>query len=196
MLSAVILAAGRSQRMGEYLKPLLPLEGSTFVERIVETLAHTPTGEIIVVLGFEHERIRQVAELGEARIVVNEQWREGQLSSLRAAVRILSPESRGMLFTPVDHPLVKSATCTALIEAWLRSPEKIVIPRYGRRKGHPAIFPSRLYEPLLHDDLPGGARDLIYREIDSVLFVPVSDPAVIQDIDTPEDYREQIGELP
>jgi molybdenum cofactor cytidylyltransferase len=91
---------------------------------------------------------------------------------------------------------VKPATCTALIEMWQRSPERIVIPRYGERKGHPAIFPSRLYELLLHEDLPGGARDLIYREIDSVLFVPVSDPAVIQDIDTPEDYREQIGELP
>jgi len=196
MLSAVILAAGRSRRMGKHLKPLLPIEGSTFVERIVETIAHTPTGEIIVVLGFAHELIRQIAELGGARIVINKQWQEGQLSSLRTAVRVLSPESRGMLFTPVDHPLVKPATCTALIEMWQRSPERIVIPRYGERKGHPAIFPSRLYEPLLHEDLPGGARDLIYREIDSVLFVPVSDPAVIQDIDTPEDYREQIGELP
>jgi molybdenum cofactor cytidylyltransferase len=101
-----------------------------------------------------------------------------------------------MLFTPVDHPLVQGATYEVLIEQWRLNPDRIVIPRYGGRKGHPAIFPSRLYGPLLRDELPGGARDLIYREMESVLFVPVSDPGVIQDIDTPEDYRQLIGDLP
>jgi molybdenum cofactor cytidylyltransferase len=196
VLSGVVLAAGEARRMGDYLKALMPIEGSTFIERIVGTIARTGVGEIVVVLGFEQERIRQAAGVGEARFVVNEQWREGQLSSLRAAVCSLSQGSEGVLFTPVDHPLVQAATYGVLIEQWKRNPDRIVIPRFEGRKGHPAIFPSRLYGPLLHDELPGGARDLIYREMESVLFVTVSDPGVLQDIDTPDDYRQLIGDLP
>ena len=166
------------------------------MERIVGIMSRAGMTEIIVVAGFEHERVSRTEGIGKARIVVNDRWREGQLSSLRAAVRSLSTESEGILFTPVDHPLVQAATYEAIIGKWNRNPDRIVIPRHGGRKGHPAIFPSRLYGPLLYDELPGGARDLIYREMKSVLFVPVPDPGVIQDIDTIEDYRQLIGEMP
>jgi len=196
VLSAVVLAAGEARRMGSFLKALLPIGDTTFVERIVDVLAQTDSGEIIVVLGYDHARIEREARLDRVRVVVNAQWKQGQLSSLQTAVRNLSPESEGMLFTPVDHPLVQPSTCSALIEQWRKDPGRIVIPRYKGRKGHPAIFPSRLYGPLLHDELPGGARDLIYREMESVLFMPVSDPGVIQDIDTPDDYRRLVGDLP
>jgi len=152
--------------------------------------------EVLVVTGHAHEKIRASVKLQGARLLFNADWQSGQLSSLRTAVRALSPESEGMLFTPVDHPLVNVSSYRALIERWNEQRDRMVIPRYEGRKGHPAIFPSRLYRPLLHDDLEGGARDLIYREMDRVLFVPVNDQGVIEDIDTPEDYRRLIGELP
>lgn len=196
MLSAVVLAAGEARRMGPYLKPLLPLQGGTFLEGIVHTMIRSGADEFLVVVGYEHELITAAVQLPEARFVVNDAWRSGQLSSLQTAVRALSPHSEGMLFTPVDHPLVSLSTYRVLIERWMEDRDSIVIPRYEGRKGHPAIFPARLYGALLHDELQGGARDLIYREMESVLFVPVQDPGVVHDIDTLDDYRRLIGELP
>jgi CTP:molybdopterin cytidylyltransferase MocA len=182
--------------MAPHRKALLPLGGSTFVETVVRTMVGAGLEEVVVVLGHEHERIIDEVRLPEARVEINEEWRQGQLSSLRAAIRALSPGSEGMIFTPVDHPLVELSTYMKLIERWKDSPWSIVIPRCGGRKGHPAIFPSRLYEVLLNEKLPGGARDLIYREFSAVQFVPVSDTGVITDIDTPDDYRRLIGDLP
>lgn len=196
MLSAVVLAAGKARRMGSYVKALLPVKGTTFIERIVHTMVQSGVDETFVVVGYEHARIAREVHLLEARYVVNEAWTHGQLSSLQTAVNALSPDSEGMLFTPVDHPLVNLSTYRVLIEQWMEDRDRLVIPRYEGRKGHPAIFPARLYSALLHDNLQGGARDLIYRELESVLFVPVSDPGVIQDIDTPEDYKRLIGDLP
>jgi CTP:molybdopterin cytidylyltransferase MocA len=196
LLSAVVLAAGEARRMGPYLKPLLPLQGVTFLEGIVHNMIWAGADEFLVVIGHKHERITAAVQLPEARFVVNDAWRSGQLSSLQTAVRALSPESEGMLFTPVDHPLVSLSTYRELIARWMEDRESLVIPRYEGRKGHPAIFPARLYGPLLHDELQDGARDLIYREIQSVGFVPVQDPGVVHDIDTPDDYRRLIGDLP
>jgi molybdenum cofactor cytidylyltransferase len=196
LLSSVVLAAGEARRISPYLKPLLLLQGITFLEGIVHTMIRAGADEFLVVVGHKHERITAAVQLPEARFLVNDAWRNGQLSSLRTAVRALSPESEGMLFTPVDHPLVSLSTYRMLIERWMVDRDSLVIPRYKGRKGHPAIFPARLYGALLHDELQGGARDLIYGEMESVMFVPVQDPGVINDIDTPEDYRRLIGELP
>jgi CTP:molybdopterin cytidylyltransferase MocA len=192
----VVLAAGEARRMGHRLKALLPLQGSTFLEVIVHAMVEAGADECLVVTGYEHERLRASVRIPEARFLVNEDWKSGQLSSLQTAVRALSPESEGMLFTPADHPLVEVSSYRLLIECWREHRDRMVIPRYEGRKGHPAIFPSRLYGPLLHDELQGGARDLIYREKERVLFVSVKDPGVIDDIDTPDDYRRLVGELP
>ena len=196
MLSAVVLAAGESKRMNGRIKALLPIEGTTFIERITACLLRASVDEIIVVLGAAHETVRGKVSLGEAVILINENWERGQLSSLRLGVQNLSTRSEGVLFTPVDHPFVTESTYEVLISVWKEHKEHVVVPAFMGRKGHPALFPRRLYGALLRDDLPNGARDILYREKESVIFVPVGDPGVVQDVDTPEDYRRMTGELP
>jgi molybdenum cofactor cytidylyltransferase len=196
MLSAAVLAAGESKRMEGHLKPLLPYEGRTFLETLVGRLAETGVEEVVVVLGARHGEILERVSLGEARVAINEEWRKGQLSSLLTALARISPRAEGLMFTLADHPLVLPGTYRALIEVWTEDPSRIVIPSFEGRKGHPAVFPSSLFEELKRNDLPGGARDLIYRHADIVTYVPVGDPGVVRDIDTPGDYRDLIGELP
>jgi CTP:molybdopterin cytidylyltransferase MocA len=196
MLSFVVLAAGEARRMGELIKPLLPLRGMTFLEVIVLNMIDAGAGECLVVTGHAHEEIENSVHLPAARFLVNGEWKSGQLSSLQTALRALPPDSEGMLFTPVDHPLVQLSTYRLLKKRWEEQRERMVIPRYQGRKGHPAIFPRRLFDPLLRGHLEGGARDLIYREMDRLHFVDLDDPGVINDIDTPDDYRRLIGELP
>ena len=196
MLSAVVLAAGESKRMNGRIKALLPIEGTTFIERITEFLFRAPVDEVVVVLGAAHETVRAKASLGEAVVLINENWERGQLSSLRLGVQNLSPRSDGVIFTPVDHPFVRESTYEVLIAVWKKNPERVVVPVCSGRKGHPALFPRRVYGALLHDELPNGARDIIYREKGSVIFVPVDDPGVVRDVDTPEDYRRMSEEPP
>ena len=196
MISGIVLAAGRSKRMGGYIKALLPVHGVSFLERIVNSLSSVHVDEILVVLGYRHREIKGAVNLNDARFVINGEWRKGQLSSLRIGVQRLSPGSGGIIFTPVDHPLVEVSTYEELIDTWRHDEGRIVIPTYRGRKGHPALFPERVFGKILHEELPGGARDIIYQERDRTVFLPVDDPGVVYDIDTPDDYKRLIGALP
>jgi molybdenum cofactor cytidylyltransferase len=194
MLSGIVLAAGESRRMEGYIKPLLTIEGITFLERIVDNLKKSDIDEIIVVLGSHFSQIIERVRLEGVTVLINEYWESGQLSSLRHAIENLSPGSEGMLFTLADHPLVKSATYTTLIGFWKLDKRRIIIPTSGGRKGHPAIFPSSTYKVLLSMELPHGARDIIYMNKDIVSYIEVADTGVVEDIDTIDDYRRLIGE--
>jgi molybdenum cofactor cytidylyltransferase len=196
MLSAIVLAAGESRRVCPYIKALMPIGGSTFLEGIVVRLFEARVDEVVVVLGARHAEILAKVGLGGAAVLINEDWERGQLSSLRLGIGALSPASEGALVTPVDHPLVRRSTYETLIASWKESPDRIAVPAHEGRNGHPALFPRRLYGELLRGELPRGARDLIAREGGNLVRVPVDDPGTLRDIDTPEDYRRMIGELP
>jgi molybdenum cofactor cytidylyltransferase len=195
VISAIVLAAGESKRMGSMQKALLPVSGSTFLEKIVKDLRHTESGELIVVLGAESEKVLESTDLRMARVVVNEEWETGQLSSLRAGIRKCSSESEKVLFTLVDHPLVKESTYDAIIRLWKKNRDMIVIPTYNGRRGHPTLFPRALYRKLLNDPLLDGARGLFRKGESPILQTEVDDPGILIDIDTEYDYKRYIGEL-
>ncbi len=189
MLSGIILAAGESSRMKGKIKALLYIDGVTFIEKIVKDMLDSQIDEIFVVLGAYYNEIAKYISPYPVEILRNDDWQSGQLSSLRVALRNLSPDSEGMIFTLVDHPLVRVSTYVKLKERWMGSRDKIVLPLYNGRKGHPTIFPSSLYNELLYGQLPNGARDILYKHRDLIDYVPVDDIGVVRDIDTEEDYK-------
>ncbi len=195
VISGLVLAAGESKRMGSIHKALLRFDGRTSLEKIVTDISHTECEELIVVLGAESEKILERTDVRIARVVVNTEWETGQLSSLRAGIRKCSPESEGVLFTLVDHPLVKESTYEAVIRLWKKNRDMIVIPTHNGRRGHPTLFPRALYCRLLNDPLPDGARGLFREEKSSTLQTEVEDPGILIDIDTMDDYKRYIGEL-
>lgn len=174
-------------------KALLPIEGTTFIEKIIYCLIRTDCAELIVVLGAYYEKIMERVDLRGVKVAVNEEWEEGQLSSLRLGIRNLSPQSEALLFTLVDHPLVKESTYSLLIDEWKKNRTKIIVPTFHGQKGHPALFPGTLYSKVLNDELPDGARGLLRTQKDSVLFVAVEDSGILYDIDTPQDYERRVN---
>ena len=128
------------------------------------------------------------------KVVINHNWQEGQLSSLRMGIINLSPQSEGIIFTPVDHPLVLQSTYNRLCNEWKKDKTRIVLPSYHMRKGHPAIFPASLYNEILCKNFEHGARDILELRRDIIHYVIIEDEGTVRDIDTLEDYNTLIKE--
>jgi molybdenum cofactor cytidylyltransferase len=183
MLAAVILTGGESRRMGSP-KALLPFHGHTFLEHLLEVTEHPRIGVRRVVTGASHAEIVRQVPLPSDVVVMNRSWQRGQLASIRAAIESLrSVETEGMMVALVDHPLITSAVVEALVAAFDRSPRSIVLPTWQGRRGHPVIFPARLYAELYHASDDVGARAVVWAHKNEVLEVPCDEEGVVLDID-------------
>lgn len=173
-------------------KALLPYQGCTFLERLAGLLAPRVL-PLIVVLGHDAERISSAVKLpAGTRVLVNSDYRLGQLSSLQTAIRTLGGSGvAGLLLAPVDHPCVAEETIVALLRLFAAQEPAVAAPTHGGRRGHPVIFSSRLFDELLAAPLDQGARAVVHRHL--VREVPVDDAGILADIDDPEIYRRLIG---
>lgn len=190
-VAAVVLAAGGSTRMGRS-KPLLPLDGGTYLGAVLGTLARGPVGPVVVVLGAEGERVRREVDLGTAVVVHNPEWRRGMLRSLQVgidALQRIAPSARGLLMCLVDTPRFSAATVTALVAAFLRTGAPVVQPAFEGRHGHPVLLSRQLWPELLRASGERGPREVVDAHRDGALEVDVADPWVLRDADTPEEHE-------
>jgi molybdenum cofactor cytidylyltransferase len=193
MLAAAILAAGESRRMGTP-KALLPYHGKTFVEHLIEVTRHPRVGLTRVVLGAHADEIRGKLRADPASIIVNADWRQGQLSSIQAAIRSLPQGgTEGLVLCPVDHPLVSAALVARLIEEFDASGKAIVLPTFQGRRGHPLIFRAPLYPELLAASPAVGARQVVWAHAADLLEVPTEEEGVILNLNDPETLQRALG---
>ena len=194
MIVAVILSAGESSRMGRP-KALLPIDGVRFIEKIVTSLQATRVGQIIAVLGHNAEEMRQKISDLPVSIVINSNYKQGQLSSLVAAIRSIQSSKNsvdGMLVHLVDHPYITAQLVDAMIERFYETKKLIVVPRYRGRRGHPVIFSSALFAEMLAAPVDQGAKAVVHAHRDETLEIDTGDQGVTIDIDTPDEYREHV----
>ena len=174
-------------------KSVLGVDDTTFIARVVDSLLNGGCRDVVAVIGGEAGAAGTAAAEAGARVVVNTAEDSEQIDSLRLALRNLMPGVEGALVLPVDHPLVEVDTVAAVIQAFTRMRPPIARAVHAGVAGHPTLFASDLFEELLHGELAEGARTLIAAHGAEVLDVPVEDPGVTADIDTPEDYRRHVG---
>lgn len=186
-ITAVILAAGESRRIGSP-KPFLTIGDKTFVEVIVERLKTAGIHNVVVVLNHAHRNKLKEISLPDCSCIVNTRPGLGQLYSFQLALRALPSGTRAVLLCLVDHPCVRTETCRLLAAESAESPQKILIPTFRGRKGHPVVFPRLLFQELLHTPLGLGAHSVVHEHSERVLLVPVSDEGVVLDIDTRQEY--------
>ncbi len=190
-VSAILLAAGRSRRMGE-CKQLLPLEGRPAVVRVVETLLAGGADGIVVVVNPEGMEIEAAVAGHPVTVTVNPLPDSDMAGSVRVGLSRVPAGAGGVLVCLADTPLVTAATCRRLIHEHTRTPDAILIPTHRGRKGHPTLFPRSLIEAI---HLEPTLRDLIGANAHRVALLEVPDPGVTEDMDTPEDYRRIEGRL-
>lgn len=196
MIAAIVLAAGKSERMGRP-KALLPLDGSTFLQHLYDLLKNFSLGEVRVVLGSQAEEIKAGINIPETDIVINPDYEKGMLSSFQAGLVALQKKApEAVILCPVDHPNISVSLIELIIGNFHSSKAEIIIPTRGGRRGHPVLFAGSLFGELLSAPLDVGARYVIHKFPEKVLEVETDEPGVIQDIDAPEDYRELTGKNP
>lgn len=187
-MKGIILAAGESRRMG-YPKALLPIQGTTFLGHLIETL-RGQVDPLVVVLGAEAERIRAaVAIPGDVAVVVNENYAQGQLSSLKRALR--RRDSDAALVALVDHPCIGPELVALLVRTYYEKRPPLLIPTYHGRRGHPMIFGGELFGELMEAPLDQGARVVVRRH--SALELEVEEAGILHDLDDPETYTKVTG---
>lgn len=199
MIRAVILAAGRSSRMGTPKAGLrVSVGGPTFAAAVVTTLQRAGLDDITIVAGAHPDAVRAaVAGLDGVRVIDHPAWPAGQLSSLLAGLEaVASPDLEALLVTLVDIPRVAPATVAHLLETWRRTRAPIVRPAIGEKHGHPVIFDRATFADLRAAPLDVGAKAVIRAWRDQVLDVATDDAGVLVDVDTPEDYARLSGEGP
>ncbi len=192
--AAIILAAGASSRMG-FPKPLLTIAGQTFIDRLIETFGAC-CEPVIAVLGHHSAEIRAgMVRASEALIAINPSPESGMLSSLQAGLRSVPPCCRSVFFHPCDMPGIGLATLQLLIGELEASPPGILaaVPTLNGKRGHPVLMRSSWIPSFLALDPAASARGLLESALESVLEVPVADPAARLDFDTREEFERVFG---
>lgn len=190
MICGIVLAAGRSRRMGEP-KAFLRAGGRTFLEHAVRVMEDGGCELVIVVTGpMSDETARHIAEdaaMLDAGIAVNPDPDSEQADSLRIALFALPPETTAVVVAPVDVPGVSGDLVRSVIDAWRRTGAPVAVPARDGRHGHPVLFDRRVFSELMRSELPEGARSVVHAHARDLAEVPVD--ALPADVDTPEDYR-------
>jgi len=241
-LSAIILAAGKSSRMGRP-KALLKWQGKTFLENICVNLIKAGVENIVVVTNSSinkkcmpranevtrkawscRGRLAKPFQAGQGdssnplssrmsrskhreggaqsagvcnlptfplshflTYTINPNPEQGMLSSFRCGLRALESTDANVMLCLTDHPMVKIETYKSLIKAARK--DKIIIPKFNKRRGHPVIFGADFISELLENDCPEGARTIVRTHPESVEEILVDDSGILLDIDTPEEAR-------
>jgi len=184
-VTAILLAAGSSKRMGQP-KQLLPLGNKPVIRHCLDNLVAAGIKDIVVVLSQRESEILNSMKDLPVQIVFNENPESEMAESVRIGLRTLTDFSTGVLVHLSDHPLVSAKTLKSIVQCHLEIPDKIIIPQYKGKRGHPSLFPK----PVIDEIFVGlTLRDIIKRDSSRIKFLDVDDEGVILDMDTKEDYE-------
>jgi len=173
------------------IKALLDFDGSTCIERVLIACRDGGTAPPIVVLGPEHDTVTERLLLRDHRVVINPNRERGQTSSLLVGLSVMPKDADGFLIFPVDHPLVTAAHVQSLLQNFAQRSQGTDIVAYSvaGKRGHPVAVSTRLLPEFLALPSDGSARTVLNAIAARVFYMASNDPAVISDMDTPDDYR-------
>jgi molybdenum cofactor cytidylyltransferase len=197
MISAIVLAAGESKRMGK-TKQLLDVGGKPLLQHILEGIHQTQVDEVILVLGHEAEQIQKKITTFGAKVVLNPDYRQGMITSIRQGLQALDPRSEAFFIVLGDQPGIKPGVYNLLIREFRnRFPGKtIFLPAYKGRKGHPALFSVKYRHDASRIEGDRGFREVLEMVPQEVFLVELESESIVHDLDTPEQYQNFIGKKP
>ena len=188
MVSAILLAAGESRRMGKP-KQLMPFGKSTILEQAIDNLLSSKINEVIVVLGHRAEDMIKAIATRPVKIAINPVYHQGMSTSIVTGLNLIDDRTQAVMLVLADQPLVDSKIINRLIEEFCKHNKGIIVPVYQGRKGHPVIFSIKYKKELLGLTGDTGGKQIINQHPDDILKVAVGSESINIDIDTMNDYQ-------
>jgi molybdenum cofactor cytidylyltransferase len=189
LISAVVLAAGRSRRMGQP-KMALPWGDTSVIGRVVQVLEQAGLADILVVTGGAQEAVRAALQGSPARLVHNPGYAEGEmLSSLQVGLAALPETCDAALVALGDQPQIQPQVVAALLERYRATHADLVVPSFAMHRGHPWIVGRSLWPEIAALQPPHTLRHLLQAHAGSIDYLPVDTDSILADLDTPQDYR-------
>jgi molybdenum cofactor cytidylyltransferase len=187
-ISAIILAAGQSKRMGQP-KMLLPWENTTVLGKVIETIQQAGVEDILVVTGGARDEVEKIAAKNNARVIHNQDYATNDmLESIQLGLRGQKTQSEATLICLGDQPQVEERSVRDVCDVFCKNKSSIVVPSYQMRRGHPWLIARELWDEVLQMRAPKSMRDFLNAHKNEVLYVEYDSPSILQDLDTPADY--------
>ncbi|MDX9729667.1 MAG: nucleotidyltransferase family protein [Bacteroidales bacterium] len=189
---AIVLAAGESRRMGSP-KMLLPYNDVTVIEQVIRNLLDSDIDRVVIVLGANREKIMTVTRSYDVFHCYNEDYQTGMLSSVKCGFYSLPQGCTGALIMPGDQPMTGPGEINRVIRTFLESDKGLVMAAHNGKRGHPLIVDMKYADEVLNLPDGEGLRALADRHQEDVLESDTDDSSVLRDIDTQEDYMNEIS---
>ena len=195
MISAILLAAGESKRMGRP-KQMLAWKGKTLLRHVLENLIHSTVDEIILVLGHEAEAIQKSLTEFQIKIVINPDYQQGMASSLRQGLLAMDPGSEAFLVVLADQPGIDPEIINQIIHKFQRADPRrgIARPVYRGLQGHPVLISVRYLQEALQLQGDVGARQILMNHPEDILEIEADQEGILKDIDTHEEYQKYLNQ--
>jgi molybdenum cofactor cytidylyltransferase len=184
----MVLAAGESKRMGRS-KQLLPFDNKTILETVIDHITQSAVDETLVVLGAQHKDIEKVIKDLPVKSVYNPKFKEGMLSSAQRGFVSLPEEAEAVLVFLGDQPKIPSSVIDQVIRAYQSTDKGIVVPVYDLKRGHPVLISTKYREEVVNLNPEIGLRELVHNHPEDILELEIESPSILEDIDTPDDYK-------
>jgi molybdenum cofactor cytidylyltransferase len=187
MITAIILAAGESKRMGQP-KMLMPWGKSTVIQTVIATFQSAGVSDILVVTGGSRRQVELLVGRS-AQVIFNETYQQGEmLSSLQLGLTAKKHEASAALIALGDQPQMQKRTVQQILQSYNEKHTTIIVPSYQMRRGHPWLVSRELWDDILALKSKQTPRDFLNAHAKEIVYVNVNTPSIFEDIDTPEDY--------
>jgi|TARA_B100001750_G_C15519854_1_gene610646 molybdenum cofactor cytidylyltransferase len=189
IVSATILAAGNSSRMGAENKLLLPIDGIPMICQVVNTVLKSKLFPIHLVTGFDRNKILEALSNLSINEIYNPNWSDGMASSIYSAVSSLPKNADGIMIVLGDMPNIRSKTLNQLCDEFVNfDGDRIIYPLYNGRQANPVIFPQKYFMKILSSTGHRGCKKLLKQYPEDAVGIPIASDEVILDCDTKDDY--------
>ncbi|HXY82945.1 MAG TPA: nucleotidyltransferase family protein [Candidatus Saccharimonadales bacterium] len=190
MLTLIILAAGKSTRMHGVNKLLAKVGGIPMIRRVLQAALESKVDEVIVVLGFEANKIHKEIENLPCRIVINKEYEKGQSSSLIVGMKAIKSSTHAVLILPADIARIDTQSINLVATSYNKEDGSIVCAAHNGRLGHPILFSKAVFDEIMMiTEETSGLKSLVMKHRNELRLVETGNENILTDVDTPDELR-------